>query len=53
MCVCPREKKKPSFEAMRPIYSDEELAEIEEREAAQTEAWDDDVDYEEFDDYYD
>lgn len=48
-----KEKKKPSFEAMRPIYSDEELAEIEEREAAQTEAWDDDVDYEEFDDYYD
>lgn len=48
-----KEKKKPSFEAMRPIYSEEELAEIEEREAAQTEAWDDDVDYEEFDDYYD
>lgn len=48
------EKKKPSFNAMKPIYSDEELAEIEEQEEEEAlGAWDDDVDYEEYDSYYD
>ena len=48
------DKKKPSFEQMKPIYSDEELAEIEAQEIEEEEsAWDDDVDYEEFDEYYD
>ena len=48
------EKKKPSFESMKPIYSDEELAEIEEQELEEAEgAWDHDVDYEEYDEYYD
>lgn len=46
-------KVKPSFEQLRPIYSDEELQEIEDEENEQTEAWDDDVDYEDFDKYYD
>jgi N utilization substance protein A len=46
-------KKKPSFDAMKPIYSEEELAEIEEEEDEEMEAWDEDVDYEEFDSYYD
>ena len=48
------EKKKPSFEQMKPIYSEEELAEIEAQEIEEAEsAWDDDVDYEEYDEYYD
>ena len=38
---------------MKPIYSDEELAEIEEQEYEDENAWDDDVDYEEYDEYYD
>lgn len=48
-----KEKKKASFETMRPVYSDEELQEIEDQEYDETEAWDDDVDYEDFDKYYD
>ncbi len=48
------ERKKPSFEQMKPIYSEEELAEIEAQEIEEAEsAWDDDVDYEEYDEYYD
>lgn len=49
----PSAKKKPSFEAMKPIYSDEELAEIEDQENDAYDSWDDDVDYEEYDSYYD
>ncbi len=37
---------------MKPIYSDEELAEIEEDEMEDN-IWDDDVDYEQYDEYYD
>lgn len=49
-----KEEKKPQFEQLKPIYSDEELAEIEEAELEEEEsAWDDDVDYEEYDEYYD
>ncbi len=43
---------KQQFEQMKPIYSEEELAEIEE-EYEDDNAWDEDVDYEEFDEYYD
>lgn len=46
------EKKKVDFDAMKPIYSEEELAEIEEDEL-DDEIWDDDVDYEQYDEYYD
>lgn len=50
----PKPKKKPTFAAMKPIYTDEELAEIEEQEEAEEyEKWDDDVDYEDYDSYYD
>lgn len=48
----PVAKKKPDFDAMKPIYSDEELAEIEEDEMEDN-IWDDDVDYEQYDEYYD
>ena len=46
-------KEKPNFDSMKPIYSDEELAEIEQDEYDDKEAWDEDVDYEEYDEYYD
>ena len=49
----PVEVKKFNYEDMKPIYSDEELAEIEEQEYEEENAWDDDVDYEEYDEYYD
>ncbi|MBQ0065829.1 MAG: transcription termination/antitermination protein NusA [Firmicutes bacterium] len=46
------EVKEKKYENMRIIYSEEELAEIE--EAEDEEAWyDEDVDYEEYDEYYD
>ena len=45
-------KKKPAFEQMQPIYSEEELAEIEEYEDDDNH-WDEDIDYEEYDEYYD
>lgn len=47
------EVKKFNYEDMKPIYSEEELAEIEEQEYEEENAWDDDVDYEEYDEYYD
>ena len=49
----PGEVKKFNYEDMKPIYSDEELAEIEEQEYEDENNWDDDVDYEEYDEYYD
>ena len=49
----PVEVKKFNYEDMKPIYSEEELAEIEEQEFEEENAWDDDVDYEEYDEYYD
>ena len=49
----PVEVKKFNYEDMKPIYSEEELAEIEEQEYEDENAWDDDVDYEEYDEYYD
>ena len=45
----PVEVKKFNYEDMKPIYSEEELAEIEEQEYEDENAWDDDVDYEEYD----
>lgn len=47
------EEKKPQFEQMKPIYSEEELAEIEAEEEYEENRWDEDVDYEEYDEYYD
>ena len=47
------EVKKFNYDDMKPIYSDEELAEIEEQEYEDENNWDDDVDYEEYDEYYD
>ncbi len=47
------EEKKPQFEQMKPIYSEEELAEIEAEEEYEDNRWDEDVDYEEYDEYYD
>ena len=44
---------KQQFEQMRPIYSEEELAEIEAQQMEEENIWDEDVDYEEFDEYYD
>ena len=49
----PVEVKKFNYEDMKPIYSEEELAEFEEQEYEEENAWDDDVDYEEYDEYYD
>lgn len=46
------EQEKPVFEGIKPIYTDEELAEIEESEY-EDDAWDEDIDYEEYDAYYD
>lgn len=37
---------------MKPIYSEEELAEIEDAEDDDN-IWDNDVDYEQYDEYYD
>ncbi len=49
-----KEAAKQQFEQMKPIYSEEELAEIEEEQEYEDESrWDDDVDYEDFDKYYD
>lgn len=49
------EKKKPSFDVMHPIYTEDELKEIEENEIEDemNASWNDDVDYEEYDSYYD
>ncbi len=47
------EENKEAFEQMKPIYSDEELAEIEAQQEDEMERWDEDVDYEEYDEYYD
>lgn len=49
------EKKKPSFDVMHPIYTEDELKEIEESEMEDemNASWNDDVDYEEYDSYYD
>lgn len=44
---------KQQFEQMKPIYSEEELAEIEAQQMEEENVWDEDVDYEEFDEYYD
>lgn len=50
----PRKYVKKPAAAMMPIYSDEELAEIAEQENEDAMgSWDDDVDYEEYDSYYD
>jgi N utilization substance protein A len=40
---------------MQPIYTDDELAEIEENELEEEmhQSWNEDVDYEEYDSYYD
>ncbi len=47
------EEVKVKFEQFKPIYSEEELAEIEaEQEEEEERRWDDDVDYEEYDEYY-
>ncbi len=48
-------KKKPAFTAMQPIYTEDELAEIEENELEEelSASWNEDVDYEEYDEYYD
>ncbi|MCF0259568.1 MAG: transcription termination/antitermination protein NusA [Erysipelotrichaceae bacterium] len=49
------EKKKPSFKTMQPIYTEDELKEIEEEELEEemSASWNEDVDYEEYDEYYD
>ncbi|HAM30809.1 MAG TPA: transcription termination/antitermination protein NusA, partial [Erysipelotrichaceae bacterium] len=47
-----KEGAKKDFSAMKPIYSEEELAEIEDAED-DDDIWDDDVDYEQYDEYYD
>lgn len=46
-------KDNPAFETLKPIYTEEELAEIEEYEELEENKWDEDVDYEEYDEYYD
>lgn len=48
-------KKKPSFAKIQPIYTEDELREIEENELEEemSASWNDDVDYEEYDEYYD
>ena len=45
-----KEEKEPSYTAM-PIYSDEELEEFEDEE--EENSYDDDIDYSEYDEYYD
>lgn len=50
------EKKKPTFQAMHPIYTQEELEEIENNELEEelNASWNqDDIDYAEYDSYYD
>lgn len=49
------EKKKPTFNAMHPIYTEDELEEIEnaEIEEEMSASWNEDIDYEEYDSYYD
>lgn len=49
------ERKKPAFQAMHPIYTEEELDEIEnnELEEENNASWNNDVDYEDYDSYYD
>ena len=49
------EKKKPAFQAMHPIYTEDELEEIENNEIEEemNASWNDDIDYEEYDSYYD
>ncbi len=49
------EKKKPQFNAMHPIYTEDELEEIENKELEEemNASWNDDIDYEEYDSYYD
>lgn len=47
-------KKKQTFTKIQPIYTEDELREIEENELEEElNAWNDDVDYEEYDEYYD
>lgn len=48
-------KKKPVYNTLQPIYTEDELAEIEENELEEemNASWNDDVDYEEYDSYYD
>lgn len=49
-----RERKKPTFNVLHPIYTEEELDEIENNEIEEEESrFNDDIDYEEFDSYYD
>ncbi len=49
------EKKKPAFNTMHPIYTEDELEEIEnnELEEEMNASWNEDIDYEEYDSYYD
>lgn len=48
------EKKKPAYHVMHPIYTDAELEEIENNEIEEElNAYNDDIDYEEYDSYYD
>ena len=47
--------KKPKFEQIQPIYTEEELLEMEEEYDDEDEEnkWDEDIDYEQYDEYYD
>lgn len=49
------EKKKPAFNTMHPIYTEDELEEIENNELEEeiNASWNEDIDYEEYDSYYD
>lgn len=49
------EKKKPTFNTMHPIYTEDELEEIENEEIEEemNASWNEDIDYEEYDSYYD
>ncbi|MBF0578889.1 transcription termination factor NusA [Erysipelotrichaceae bacterium RD49] len=49
------EKKRPAFNTMHPIYTEDELEEIEnnELEEEMNASWNEDIDYEEYDSYYD
>ncbi|MFR7639765.1 MAG: transcription termination/antitermination protein NusA, partial [Allobaculum sp.] len=48
-----KERKKPAFNVLHPIYTDEELAEIEDNEIEEEEnRYSDDIDYEDYDSYY-
>ena len=49
-----RERKKPQFNVMHPIYTEDELEEIENNELEEEEnKFNEDIDYEEYDSYYD